>query len=115
MKKIKKILIIVQRSNGDVLLSLSLINTLYKYYQYPQIDLLVNDDTLAITKLLPNINFIHQFSYQKKRDNRWQQERDLIKSIFKKYDLSINLTASDRSVFLCSTCRQKIHQRNRTK
>lgn len=99
MKKIKKLLIIVQRSNGDVLLSLSLINTLYKYYQHPQIDLLVNDDTLAIAKLLPNINFIHQFSYQKKRDNRWQQERDLIKSIFKKYDLSINLTASDRSVF----------------
>ena len=99
MRKIKKILIIVQRSNGDVLLSLSLINTLYKYYQHPQIDLLVNDDTLAIAKLLPNINFIHQFSYQKKRDNRWQQERDLIKSIFKKYDLSINLTASDRSIF----------------
>ena len=99
MKKIKKILIIVQRSNGDVLLSLSLINTLYKYYQYPQIDLLVNDDTLAITKLLPNINFIHQFSYQKKRNNRWQQEKILVKSIFKKYDLSINLTASDRSVF----------------
>ena len=68
MKKIKKILIIVQRSNGDVLLSLSLINTLYKYYQHPQIDLLVNDDTLAIAKLLPNINFIHQFSYQKKHD-----------------------------------------------
>jgi heptosyltransferase-3 len=49
--------------------------------------------------LLPHVNFIHQFSYQKKQDNRWQQERDLIKSIFKKYDLSINLTASDRSVF----------------
>ena len=99
MKKIRKLLIIVQRSNGDVLLSLSLINTLYKYYDHPQIDLLVNDDTLAIAKLLPHINFIHQFSYQKKRDNRWQQEKSLIKSIFKKYDLSINLTASDRSIF----------------
>jgi len=81
------------------LLGLSLINLLHKYYQKPQIDLLVNDDTLAIAKLLPNINFIHQFSYQRKRDNRWQQERSLVKSIFKKYDLSINLTASDRSVF----------------
>ena len=99
MIKIKKILIIIQRSNGDVLLGLSLINLLHKYYQKPQIDLLVNDDTLAIAKLLPNINFIHQFSYQRKRDNRWQQERSLVKSIFKKYDLSINLTASDRSVF----------------
>ncbi len=98
MKKTKKILIVIQRSNGDVLLSLSLISTLYEYYQHPKIDLLVNDDTLAIAKLLPHINFIHQFSYQKKRDNRWQQERNLLKSIFKKYDLSINLTASDRSI-----------------
>jgi heptosyltransferase-3 len=81
-----------------VLFSLPLINTLYEYYQQPQIDLLVNDDTFPLAKLLPHVNFIHQFSHQKKRDNRWQQERDLIKSIFKKYDLSINLTASDRSV-----------------
>jgi len=99
LKKHKKILIIIQRSNGDVLFSLSLVNVLYKYYHHPQIDLLVNDDTLAIAKLLPHVDFIHQFSYQKKQDNRWQQERKLIKSIFKKYDLSINLTASDRSVF----------------
>ncbi len=98
MKKHKKILIIIQRSSGDVLFSLSLINALYKYYQQPKIDLLVNDDTFPLAKLLPHVNFIHQFSYQKKRDNRWQQERDLLKSIFKKYDLSINLTASDRSV-----------------
>jgi len=99
LKNPERILIIIQRSNGDVLFSLSLINTLYEYYQQPQIDLLVNDDTFPLAKLLPHVNFIHQFSYQKKRDNRWQQERDLIKSIFKKYDLSINLTASDRSVF----------------
>ena len=99
MKKIKKILIIIQRSNGDVLFSLSLINALYEYYQYAQIDILVNDDTFAIAKLLPHVNFIHQFSYQKKRNNRWQQEKILVKSIFKKYDLSINLTASDRSIF----------------
>ena len=98
MKNPKKILIIIQRSNGDVLLSLSLIKTLYKHYNSPKIDLLVNDDTLPVAKLLPHINFIHQFSYRKKRDNRWQQERGLFKSIFKKYDLSINLTASDRSV-----------------
>ncbi|MBL7004653.1 MAG: glycosyltransferase family 9 protein [Gammaproteobacteria bacterium] len=99
MKERKKILIIIQRSNGDVLFSLSLINALYEYRQQPKIDLLVNDDTLPLAKLLPHVNFIHQFSYQKKRDNRWKQERDLIKSIFKKYDLSVNLTASDRSVF----------------
>ena len=82
MKNIKKILIIVQRSNGDVLFSLPLINALYEYYQQPQIDLLINDDTLPLAKLLPHVNFIHQFSYQKKRDNRWQQEKRLVKLIF---------------------------------
>ena len=98
MKKIKKILIIIQRSNGDVLLSQSLISSLYQYYENPHIDLLVNDDTLNVARLLSNINFIHTFSYKKKRENRWKQEKDIIASVFRKYDLSINLTASDRSV-----------------
>ena len=91
MKNIKKILIIIQRSNGDVLLSYSLIDSLFINYQSPQIDLLVNDDTLAVAKLLPNINHIHKFSYQKKKENRWDQEKKIIKNIFRKYDLSINL------------------------
>ncbi len=99
MKKPKKILIIIQRSNGDVFLSISIINNLYKYYQSPEIDLLVNDDTYPLAKLLPNINFIHQFSYSKKQNNRFKQEKNLVMTLFKKYDLSINLTASDRSVF----------------
>jgi len=98
LKKVKKILIIIQRSNGDVFLSISLINNLYKYYKSPEIDLLVNDDTYPIAKLLPNICKIHQFSYLKKQNNRLQQEKNLVISLFRKYDLSINLTASDRSV-----------------
>ena len=98
MKNPKKILIIIQRSNGDVFLSLSLINALYDYYHFPQIDLLVNDDTLTVAKLLPHINYIHTFSYQKKREKRWNQEKEIITNIYRKYDLSINLTASDRSV-----------------
>lgn len=98
MKKPKKILIIIQRSNGDVFLSLTLINALYNNLHSPQIDLLVNDDTTAIAELLPNINFIHTFSYKKKYEGRWRQEKNLIKSIYRQYDLSINLTASDRSV-----------------
>ncbi|MDC0963510.1 lipopolysaccharide heptosyltransferase, partial [Candidatus Pseudothioglobus singularis] len=98
MKNFKKILIIIQRSNGDVLLSQKLISALYKHYQSPKIDLLVNDDTLPVARLLSNINFIHTFSYKKKHENRWQQEKDIVTSVFRKYDLSINLTASDRSV-----------------
>ena len=98
MKNSKKILIIIQRSNGDVLFSLALIKALYRYYKSPQIDLLVNDDTVSVARLLPNINSIYTFSYKKKRENRWKQEKDIIATVFRKYDLSINLTASDRSV-----------------
>ncbi|CAC9602875.1 Lipopolysaccharide heptosyltransferase III (EC 2.4.1.-) [uncultured Gammaproteobacteria bacterium] len=98
MKNLKNILIIIQRSNGDVLFSLPLIKALYKHYKSPQIDLLVNDDTVSVARLLPNINSIHTFSYKKKRENRWKQEKDIVTTVFRKYDLSINLTASDRSV-----------------
>ena len=94
----RKILIIIQRSNGDVFLSSSLIKSLYENYDAPQIDLLVNDDTFATANLLPHINHIHTFSYSQKRKNRLRQEKKLILLLFKKYDLSINLTASDRSV-----------------
>ena len=99
MRKTKKIIIIIQRSNGDVLLSSSLIKALYEHYESPQIDLLVNDDTISIAKLIPFIKNIYTFSYQKKQENRWKQEKDILLSLYKKYDLSINLTASDRSVF----------------
>jgi len=98
LRKTKKILIIIQRSNGDVFLSSSLIKALYEHYENPQIDLLVNDDTLPIARILPFINCIHTFSYQKKKKQRWKQEKEIVQKIFRKYDLSINLTASDRSV-----------------
>jgi heptosyltransferase III len=95
---IKSILVIIQRSNGDVLFSLPLIEALYEFYDSPKIDFLVNDDTYALAKILPKVNHIHTFSYEKKNNNNFRQERNLISSIFRKYDLSINLTASDRSV-----------------
>tara|TARA_B100000795_G_C22777006_1_gene430474 strand:- start:318 stop:1397 length:1080 start_codon:yes stop_codon:yes gene_type:complete len=98
LKKPSKILIIIQRSNGDVFLSLSLINKLKVVYKNAQIDLLINNDTLEVAKLLPNINSIYTFSYLKKQTNQFKQEKNLLFTLFKKYDLSINLTASDRSV-----------------
>lgn len=97
MKKFK-ILIIIQRSNGDVFLSSPLINALYEHYNQPQIDLLVNDDTLSIAKTLKHITNIHTFSYKMKKESPIKQELNIVKKIYKKYDLSINLTTSDRSV-----------------
>jgi heptosyltransferase-3 len=92
------ILVIIQRSNGDVFLSASLIQQLQQSFQPDAIDLLVNDDTLPIAQTLSFIRQIHTFSYRKKKENKWKQEKEIIKKIYRKYDLSINLTASDRSV-----------------
>jgi len=99
LKKLSKIIVIIQRSNGDVFLSLSLIKALNRALKGVDIDLLINDDTLPIAKLIPNINSIYTFSYLKKQTNQFKQEKNLFFTLFKKYDLSINLTASDRSVF----------------
>ena len=96
--RFNKILVIIQRSNGDVLLSSSLIEQLQENFQPKEIDLLVNDDTVSVAKTLPNIHQIFTFSYQMKHESRWRQEKAIFKKIFRKYDLSINLTASDRSV-----------------
>jgi heptosyltransferase-3 len=98
LRKVKKILVIIQRSNGDVFLSSSLLNYLNQEYTNCKIDLLVNDDTLPIAKVLPYIHRIHTFSYKDKKNNRWGQEFKIILNVFRKYDLSINLTSSDRSV-----------------
>ena len=94
----KNILVIIRQSNGDVLLSNSLISQLKKELKPHAIDLLINDDTLAIAKTLPHIRKIILFSYQKRKENRWQQEKNIIQTIYRKYDLSINLTANDGCV-----------------
>lgn len=101
MKQIKNILIIIRRYNGDVLLSSPLINELSIKYKDAKIDLLVNDDTLGIAKRISGINNIHTFSYNWRNFSlldRMKKEFTLIKAIYKKYDLSINLTANDRSI-----------------
>jgi len=95
---LKNILIIIQRSNGDVFFANTLIQALYSYYKSPNIDLLINDDTFNTGRLIENIREIILFSYKEKRKKRWKQEFSIIKKIRNKYDLSINLTASDRSV-----------------
>ena len=102
MKKraVRRILVIVQRSNGDVFLSSPLIEALFNAYDRPRIDLLVNSDTLAIAETLPHIEEIHLFSYNEPGKGRGAQTSGLLKKIARRYDLSINLTASDRSVLL---------------
>ena len=60
---IKSILIIIQRSNGDVFLSSPLIDQLKNSFMDAEIDLLINADTISIAKTLTKVNKIYQFSY----------------------------------------------------
>ncbi|TLU85808.1 MAG: glycosyltransferase family 9 protein [Chlorobium sp.] len=94
----RSILVIVQRSNGDVFLSSPLIERIFQAYDGPRIDLLVNSDTLPIARTLPHIVEIHHFTYNGDGTGRGTQTSALLKKIARQYDLSISLTASDRSV-----------------
>jgi heptosyltransferase-3 len=95
---VENILIIIQRSNGDVFLSTPLIEALYHAYDGPAIDLLVNDDTLGIAGTLPQVRHIYRYSYLWQGVNRIVQTAGLVRKIARRYDLTISLTASDRSV-----------------
>jgi len=99
-QNIRKILIVIRRSHGDVLLSSTLVNALHSEYPAAYIDLLVNDDTLATARAVPNVHAIHYFSYKWRKIGLWaclSKEIQLIRSIFRKYDLAISLTANERS------------------
>jgi heptosyltransferase III len=103
----RRILVIVQRSNGDVFLSSPLIEGLFSAYGGPRIDLLVNSDTLPIARTLPHIVDIHQFTYNGDGRGRGTRTTDLLNKIARRYDLSINLTASDRSVLFALAAGRK--------
>lgn len=97
----ENVLIVIQRSNGDVFLASPLIEAIHSFYAGCQIDLLINDDTLGIARTLPHIRTIHTYSYSWKklpRMERIRAELGLVRKIRGRYDLAINLTASDRSV-----------------
>lgn len=97
----RSILVIIQRSNGDVFLSSALIEALKTAYLEAKIDILVNKDTEAIAKSLPHIESIYTYDYTWKKEGlfkRVSNELNLIRKLFGRYDLAINLTASDRSV-----------------
>ena len=106
-EKVKKILVIIQRSNGDVLYTFPLISALKKHYLDSKVDILVNDDTVNIANFNHEINEVIEFSYKKKKENRFLQEKNIFKTVFKKYDISINLTSSDRSVLYCAIAGKK--------
>ncbi len=97
---VERVLIIIRRSNGDVLLTSPLINALGRNFPQARIDLLVNQDTLEIAKLLKQVHAVRTYSYRRQEEGFGSflyRELALIRSVFRKYDLAISLTANDRS------------------
>lgn len=75
-----------------------LIEGLFSAYGGPEIDLLVNSDTLAIARTLPQIREFLTFTYGDGGMSKATIAVGLFRKIFRRYDLCVNLTASDRSV-----------------
>jgi len=98
LSSIDTILVIIQRSNGDVYYSFSLIEALKEVFPNSSIDILVNEDTYQVSNLYGGVSNIIQFSYKKKHSEGVSYLVNFARKIFKKYDISINLTSSDRSV-----------------
>ena len=94
-KKIKKILVINIRYNGDVILTQPLIDNLRNYFPKAEIDFLVEDYAKDTTKMLRGISDVIVFHRKKKFG--LSSNIEFLKKIYRKYNLAISLTASDRS------------------
>jgi heptosyltransferase III len=97
----RKILIIIMRSNGDVYLSIPVIDGLRDANPEARIDLLVFDSTKETALALRRADNVYTYTYKWKAKGRLFyiiQQLLFMKSIIKQYDLSISLTASDRSI-----------------
>lgn len=98
--KTESILVIIMRSNGDVYLSLPVIAALRKHYPRAKVDLLVSQSTFETAHAMHVADHIHVFRYDWKEKGRTHyllKQLSFMGTIFRKYDLSISLTASDRS------------------
>ncbi len=102
-----KILIVIRRYNGDVLLTEPLIRAL-KSSLNAQIDILINQNTLAVAKTIPFIDNFILFSYEKTISKKLKSNFNLLKRVYKKYDLAINLTANDRNIYFATLAAKRV-------
>ncbi len=87
-----RILLIVMRYLGDVLLTTPLISSLRQAYQSAKIDVLVFENTAAILKGNPDINRIITIGNKP----TLIEQLHLYKNLFRKYDLAICTQIGDR-------------------
>ncbi len=108
-----KILILKVQTIGDTLLTTPLISNLYRYYDNPAIDVIVNEGTSQMLSFNPNINQIIEYKRELYRDlsnlQRLSKNIQLLKKIRQtKYDLVIDLDEGDRGAFITLISSAKI-------
>jgi heptosyltransferase-3 len=100
-----KILILKVKTIGDTLLITPLVSNLYRYYDNPAIEVMVNEGTSQMLSLNPNISQIIEYKRESYRSlstlQRLSKNTQLLKKIRQaKYDLVIDLDEGDRGAFI---------------
>ena len=108
-----KILILKVQTIGDTLLISPLVSNLYRYYDNPAIDAMVNEGTTQMLSLNPNISQIIEYKRESYRSlstlQRLLKNIQLLKKIRQaKYDLVIDLDDGDRGAFITLISSAKI-------
>ncbi len=98
-----RILVIIMRYLGDVLLATPLMSSLRKTYKSAKIDVLVFNNTAAILEGFSDINNVISIPVRP----TFKEQLTLYKNLFRKYDLVVNTQVGDRpfitSVIAAST------------
>ncbi|MCH9646138.1 MAG: glycosyltransferase family 9 protein [Proteobacteria bacterium] len=100
-----RILILKVQTIGDTLLTTPLISNLYRYYDNPVIDVMVNEGTEQMLTLNNNVREVIQYKRVSQRSlsnfQRLSKNIQLLKKIRRaQYDLVIDLDEGDRGAFV---------------
>jgi len=88
----KRIIVIIMRYLGDVLLVTPLISSIRKAYKTAEIDVVVFNNTAAMLEGFADINSVITIPNQP----TIKEQLDLYKTLFRKYDLAVNTQIGDR-------------------
>ena len=93
-----RVLVVIMRRIGDVLLSTPLIRTLRNGLVHPTIDVLVFSGTEGILRGNPDIDAILTLPQRPSAREFW----DLVRKVWRRYDLAISTQTGDRPTFLAA-------------
>jgi heptosyltransferase III len=89
----KRILIVATRQIGDVLLTTPIIRSTQQFWPDAVIDVLGYERTMGMLTGNPDLNDVIEFAERPS----WPEYKQLLRRIFRKYDLAIVTQASDRA------------------